>query len=380
MTFKVAIIHYWLITYRGGEKVLEEFCKIFPDADIYTHVYCPDALPENIKRHSIFTTFIQKLPKAAQNYQRYLPLMPLALEQLDLRKYDLVISLESGPAKGIVVTPDTLHICYCQTPMRYAWDMYHSYYSHAGKLTKRLMPLIMHYMRLWDFASAARVDHFLANSHNVAKRVQKHYRRSATVIYPPVHTQAFTVHDRQDDYYLMVGQLVPYKRIDLAIQAFNQLQKPLIIIGEGEQFTALQKMAGPTIQLLGHQPFEVIQSHYARCKAMIFPADEDFGIVPVEAMASGRPVIAYRKGGALETVIDNITGLFFDEQTPESLTQAVLKFETIYQQFNPEKIQFHAQQFDAAVFRQQIKQFVETAMENHFDRVSTISSTPIHDQ
>jgi glycosyltransferase involved in cell wall biosynthesis len=379
MTLKVAIIHYWLITYRGGEKVLEEFCKIFPNADIYTHVYCPDALPESIKRHTIHTTFIQKLPNATQRYKRYLPLMPIALEQLDLSKYDLVISLESGPAKGIVVTPDTLHICYCQTPMRYAWDMYHNYYSHAGKLTKRLMPLIMHYMRLWDFASAARVDHFLANSHNVARRIQKHYRRSATVIYPPVNTAAFTIAAEHDDFYLMVGQLVPYKRIDLAIQCFNKLQKTLIIIGEGEQFEALQQIAGPTIQLLGHQPFDVIQDHYARCKAMIFPADEDFGIVPVEAMASGRPVIAFRKGGALETVIDNVTGLFFDEQTPESLMQTVLKFEQLYHQFDPEKIRYHAQKFDAEVFRREIEQFINTALLDHLDRTPSIPSHRIQD-
>jgi glycosyltransferase involved in cell wall biosynthesis len=374
MLLKVALIHYWLVTYRGGEKVLEEFCHLFPNADIYTHVYCPSALPETITRHQIYTTFIQKLPNATQKYQRYLPLMPLALEQLDLRQYDLVISLESGPAKGIVVTPDTLHICYCQTPMRYVWDMYHNYYQNAGKFTKLLMPLIMHYLRLWDFASAARVDHFLANSQNVARRIQKHYRRSATVIYPPVDTHAFHLSPIQDEFYLIVGQLVPYKRIDLAIAAFNQLRKSLIIIGEGEQWETLQKQAGSTIQLLGHQSVSVIQDHCARCKAMIFPADEDFGIVPVEAMAAGRPVIAFRKGGALETVIEPITGLFFDEQTPESLMETIVKFESMYGQFDAQKIKDHAEKFAKTVFRQKVKEFIDTALQQH--RLNHAAMTP----
>jgi glycosyltransferase involved in cell wall biosynthesis len=257
--------------------------------------------------------------------------------------------------------------------MRYVWDMYHNYYQNAGKFTKLLMPLMMHYLRLWDFASAVRVDHFLANSHNVARRIQKHYRRSATVIYPPVDTHAFRLSPIQDEFYLIVGQLVLYKRIDLAIAAFNQLRKSLIIIGEGEQWETLQKQAGSTIQLLGHQPVSVIQEHCARCKAMIFPADEDFGIVPVEAMAAGRPVIAFRKGGALETVIEPMTGLFFDEQTPESLMEIIVKFEAMNGQFDAQKIKAHAEKFDKTVFRQKVKEFIDTALQQHRQNHATMT-------
>ena len=355
---KVAIVHYWLVKMRGGEKVVEALCELFPEAEIFTHVYNPAAISKTIKSHRIHTTFIQKLPSAIRYYQSYLPLMPLALEQIDLRDYDLVISSESGPAKGIVVSPDTMHICYCHTPMRYVWDMYHDYLETVRGLTRLLMPVLVHFLRVWDLASAARVDYFIANSMHVADRVMKHYRREAEVIHPPVDTNAFIPSGEQDDFYLMVGQLLPYKRTDLAVDAFNRLGKRLVIIGDGDQLTPLKKRAKRNISILGYQPFSIIRDYYAKCKALIFPGVEDFGIVPVEAMASGRPVIAFRKGGALETVKDGVTGLFFDEQTPESLIDAIERYENMESEFSSDRIIEHAQQFDKKKFKQQFQKII----------------------
>jgi glycosyltransferase involved in cell wall biosynthesis len=346
----------------GGEKVLEALCEMFPAADIFTHVYLPSAVSDTIRRHRVRTTFIQKLPFAVSRYESYLPLMPLALEQIDLRPYDLLISSESGPSKGILVSPDTLHICYCHSPMRYVWDMYHDYLNGSRGLKRLLMQPIVHYLRLWDFAAAARVDYFVANSQHVANRIKKHYRRDAEVIHPPVDTSSFSPSRTQDDFYLMVGRLALYKRADLAVEAFNRLGNKLVIIGAGAQLPLLKKMAKPNVSVLGYQPFSVIRDHYARCKALIFPGEEDFGIVPVEAMASGRPVIAFRKGGALETVLDGVTGLFFDEQTPESLIDAVKRFEHTETDFSSEAIVQHARQFDRQRFKEQFEILVKRLM------------------
>lgn len=359
---KVAIIHYWLVGMRGGEKVLEAFCDLFPQADIFTHVYLPNAVSDTIKHHKITTTFIQKLPKASKKYQTYLPLMPLALEQLDLRGYDLVISSESGPAKGVIVSPDTPHICYCHTPMRYVWDMYHDYLENAGRFTRLLMPPLIHYLRIWDLASASRVDHFVANSAFVAKRIKKHYRRNAVVINPPVSANDFFVSDQIDDFYLMVGQVVRYKRADLAVEAFNQSGRRLVVIGDGEQLEELKLMARPNVTVMGRQPFSVIREHYSRCNALIFPGVEDFGIVPLEAMASGRPVIAYRKGGALETVVEGETGLFFDQQTPEALNDAVTRYESLSRTFDPHVIRNHALGFDKEAFKRKFMDYIDSVM------------------
>ena len=356
---KVAIVHYWFVSMRGGEAFISALLDLFPDADIYTHVYDRHAVSDKIAGRKIATTFIQNLPFAKHLYQSYLPLMPLALEQIDLRSYDLVISSESGPAKGVLTSPECLHICYCHTPMRYLWDMYHDYKKISGPLKRIAMIPLFHYLRLWDTASAQRVDRFLANSKHVAKRIKKIYRRDAVVIHPPVTVEDFFVSEKPDDFYLMVGQLVGYKRADLAIRAFNRMKKPLIVIGEGEQLAVLKKIAGPTVALMGRQPFSIIQKHYAKCRALIFPGEEDFGIVPLEAMASGRPVIAYGRGGALETVVEGETGIFFHEQSEEGLMGAIDAFESDQNRFKPIVCRNRAIRFNTKRFQKEFLQFVE---------------------
>ena len=361
---KVAIVHYWLVSMRGGEKVVEALCELFPNADVFTHVYKPSAISETIKKHRIQTTFIQNLPGAVHHYQSYLPLMPIALEQLNLKNYDLVISSESGPAKGVVIPPDALHVCYCHTPMRYVWPLYHDYQQTASWLKRIFMPIAAHYLRLWDVTSASRVDHFFANSAYVARRVMRYYRRQSEVIHPPVDTHAFTPSDIRGDFYLMAGQLVSYKRADVAVEAFNKLGKRLTIIGGGDQSKRLRKAAAPNINFLGRQSFSVLRDHYARCRALIFPGEEDFGIVPVEAMASGRPVIAFKAGGALETVVDGVTGLFFDEQTPESLVEAIERFELMETNFSSARIAQHAEQFNRRNFKEGMRRAIETLIQD----------------
>lgn len=356
---KVALLHYWLVGMRGGEKVLEALCELYPDADIYTHVVDRENISDALKRHRIFTTFIQKLPRAKKWYQKYLPFMPMAMEQLDLTEYDLVISSESGPIKGVVTRPDAVHICYCHSPMRYVWDMYPDYLRSTGRITRFFMRPMIHYLKMWDYLSAARVDHFVANSQFVASRIRKFYRREAEVIHPPVAVEDFTHVEQQGDYYLLLGQLVGYKRADLAVKAFNQIDTPLVIIGEGEQFDELNRIAKPHIKILGRQPFSEIQHHYAHCRALIFPGVEDFGIVPLEAMASGRPVIAYGKGGALETVKDGVTGVYFHEQTETALLDAVRYFEAHQNQFDRHSIREWAEGFAKARFKEEMQTFIQ---------------------
>lgn len=356
---RVAIVHYWLLSMRGGEKVLEALCEIFPEAHIYTHVYNPDAVSPLIAARSIRTTFIQKLPFARRAYQKYLPLMPLALEQLDLTGYDLVISSESGPSKGVITRPDALHICYCHTPMRYVWDQYYLYRKNAGWLAWVLMPLFIHQLRIWDVTSAARVDYFIANSTAVAARILKFYRRDSICIAPPCDVDAFEIAPLRGDFYLYVGQLVAYKRPDLAVQAFSELGKPLVVVGDGEERARLEKIAGPSIRFVGRATFPILKQLYSKCRALIFPGEEDFGIVPVEAMASGRPVIAFKRGGALDTVVDGTTGIYFLEQSVESLIGAVDRFEQIEGRFSPERIAEHAQAFSKAVFLKRMSEQIE---------------------
>lgn len=326
---KVAIVHFWLVGMRGGEKVLESLCRMFPDADIYTHVAIPENLSDTIRRHKITETFIGRLPFAHKWYRQYLPLMPLALESLDLTGYDLIVSSEAGPAKGIIPGPNSLHLCYCHSPMRYIWDQQHVYLKSAGRITKKLMPIAAHYLRMWDALSATRVDHFIANSAHVAKRIHKYYRRESDIIHPPVAVDEFEPVQQCElgNYYLWCGELVRYKRPDVAIDAFNANGLPLIVIGDGEERKRLEKIAKSNIKFLGKAPFATLKHHMARCKALVFPGEEDFGIVPLEVQASGRPVIALARGGALETVIEGKTGLFFPDATAASLQYAVSEFE-----------------------------------------------------
>lgn len=373
---KVAIVHYWLVGMRGGEKVVEALCQMFPNADIFTHVYLPESVSPEIRSHRVITSFINALPLPARMYKKYLPLMPLALEQLDLRGYDLIISSESGPAKGIIPPPGSLHICYCHSPMRYIWNMFHDYRERSGLLTRFFMPPLAHYVRICDAISSMRVDHYIANSENVAARVRRYYSREATVIPPPVDVDAFQIlpADQIEDYFLLVGELIPYKRPDLAVQAFNQMRRKLVVIGGGEMLKPLQNLAGPTVKILGPQPFEVLRHHYARCKALIFPGEEDFGIVPLEAMASGRPVIAYGRGGATETIIPGLTGIFFNDQTIASIIDAVDAFSTFIAE--PEKIAAHAQAFRLTEFTRKMDGLISRLLAEKHSQTSKSLGRP----
>ena len=354
---RVALVHYWLVGMAGGEKVLESLCRLYPDADIFTHALDRTAISPTIAAHDITTTFIDRLPRSNKYYKKYLPLMPLALEQLDLTPYDLVISSESGPAKGVVTRSDALHVCYCHTPMRYLWDHWRDYFDNAGLASRLGMRLFLPYLRRYDVTSAFRVDHFVANSRTVAARIHKHWRRDAAVVYPPVdvtHFQPRTAAD-SEDYYLCLGRLIRYKRTDLAVEACTQLDRPLIVIGAGEEDSRLRALAGPKIRFLGRQDDATVKHYLARCRALLFPGEEDFGIVPVEAAASGVPVIAFGRGGATETVCDSVTGLFFREQSVDALREAILAFEGMEGHFVPTILAQHAAQFSEERFQEQFK-------------------------
>jgi len=290
-----------------------------------------------------------------KRYQQYLPFHPFAVEQFDLSNYDLVISSESGSAKGFVGSPDTCHICYCETPMRYIWNMYHEYKRQLGPLKRVFWMFLSNYLRQWDYINSQRVDYFIANSKNVARRIMRYYNRDAVVINCPVDFKRFR-HEKNDGYYLFVGQLIPYKKADLAVCAFNAMDKRLVVIGDGHERKGLEKIAGPNIEIVGEKRGEELVEYYARCKAFIFPGEEDFGITPLEAMASGKPVVAYARGGALETVVDGKTGVFFEEQSVDSLIAAVKRVEKI--NWDVASIRSHAIQFDKSVTREKLQMFI----------------------
>ena len=364
---RVAIVHYWLVSMRGGEKVVEQLCELFPQADIHTLVVDRSALSDRLLAHRIIPSALQRIPGAVKRYKSLLPLMPHALEAMDLTDYDLVISSESGPAKGIVPRADALHVCYCHSPMRYLWDQYHEYRAHAGLAARLTMPLLGPRLRQWDVSSAARVDAFVANSAHVADRIERYWRREASVIHPPVAVDDFASNrPAKGDFYLCAGQLVRYKRVDLAVEAFTRSGRPLVVIGAGEEERRLHAIAGPNVTIMGPQPFDVLRDHLARAKALVFPGEEDFGIVPVEAMASGTPVIAYGRGGARETVRDGTTGVLFDEQTTDALEAAVTRFEAMT--FEEHRLLAHARSFDASIFRKRMTALIDTELAAQCER------------
>ena len=358
---RVAIIHYWLVGMRGGERVLERLLALYPQADIFTLVYDPGAVSDAVRARKVTTSFIQKLPFAIKAYQRYLPLMPRALESFDLGGYDLVISSESGPAKGVIPPPTAKHVCYCHSPMRYLWDHHAQYGASAGLLAKVGMGLFFNGLRVWDVSTAARVDAFAANSTFVQKRIKKYYRRESEVIHPPVDVSAFAPRDDVEDRFLWVGQLTSYKRPDLAIDAFNRMKLPLLVVGTGEMERELHRRAGPTIDFVPRMKFDDLRRAYARARALVFTAEEDFGIVPVEAIASGRPVLALGSGGVLDTVKDGLSGLFFDRPDSDSLVEGIERLERWLPQFDPKASRETAIRFGPEQFDRKFIDFVDRA-------------------
>lgn len=374
---KIAIVHEWFITYVGSEKVIEQILSLYPDADIFTLF---DFLPENDRKFldgkGTHTSFMQNLPFARKYYRQYLPLMPLAIEQFDLSEYDLVISSNHAVAKGVITGPNQLHISYVHTPMRYIWEMQDQYLKESG-LDKGILTWptrwLFHRLRAWDYRTSNSVDHFIANSQFVARRIWKFYRRNAQVIYPPVNITGFVYQENKENYYLAASRLVPYKKVDLIVSAFNSMpDKSLVVIGEGPELNKIRQMAKNNIEILGYQPDDVLRRYMQNAKAFVFAALEDFGIMPVEAQACGTPVIAYGNGGVLETIhgLDHPqpSGIFFDEQTVKAISQAVRLFESNERKIKPDACRKNAEKFSTERFRSEFKDFVENAWELHSNK------------
>jgi glycosyltransferase involved in cell wall biosynthesis len=365
---RVAIVHEWPVEYAGSEQVVAAMLGALPRAEPYALVHDPEAMRGTPLEGVAFrTSFIQSLPKAKEKYRMYLPFMPLAVEQFDLRGYDIVISSSHAVAKGVLTSANQLHISYTHTPVRYAWDLYLDYLAGSGMeqgIKSWLTRAVLHYVRLWDVCAANRVDAYLANSSYIARRIKKLYRRSAQVIYPPVEVERYRADLPRDNFFITVSRCVPYKRVDLIAETFTKMGKPLVIIGDGPDRARIERLAGPTVKLLGHRPDEVVADYLQRAKSFIFAADEDFGIVPVEAQAAGCPVIAYGKGGTLETIIGwpsaGPTGIFFDAQTPEALQRAVKLFETQEKEFEPHACRRNAERFDRERFHREFRVTVQT--------------------
>lgn len=378
---KTAIVCDWLVAVGGAEKVLGHLLDCYPEADLFAVVDFVDPDKRQFLQNKLIkTTFIQKLPFAKTKYRSYLPLMPLAIEQLDLSSYDLIISNSHAVAKGVLTGPDQTHISYVQSPMRYAWDLQHQYLKETGldkKLRGWLARYFLHKLRIWDLRSAQGVDHFIANSNFIARRIKKTYRRDATVIYPPIDVDKFKPGDSKQDFYLTASRLVPYKKIDLIVESFQSLpDKKLIVIGDGPDMDKIKRKSGENVKIMGYQSNDVMLKHLQRAKAFIFAAEEDFGMMPLEAQACGTPVIAYGKGGALETVQGinqpNPTGLFFDEQSIPALIKAIHAFEHNYSLFNIDACVNNAARFHSDIFKQSFKDFVRKKMsaENHHSEQS----------
>ncbi len=360
----VALVHDWLPVYAGAERVLGQMIETLPDADLFSLInFLPRDQQGFLQGKSVQTSFIQKLPFARSKYRYYLPFAPLAIEQFDLSGYDVVVSSSYVVAKGVMTTADQLHISYVHSPIRYAWDLQFQYLREANLergLRSPFVRLVLHYMRLFDATSANRVDVFVANSHNVARRIWKTYRRRTQVIYPPVDTDAFVLHREKEHYFVTMSRLVPYKRVDLVVQAFSEMpDKELIVIGDGPDYKKIAALAGPNVTMLGYQPFEAVKHYLQRARAFVFAAEEDFGIVPVEAQSCGTPVIAYGKGGALETVLPDETGLFFHEQTMQGVKGAISRFEGMRHELDPDHIARHAARFSKERFKREFSHLIE---------------------
>lgn len=362
---KIALVHDYLVQYGGAERVLQAFTELFPEASIHTLLYDRDAMHGVFEGKRIHTSFLQKIPWALKNHRAFPMLMPIAIEQFDFSKYDIVLSDSSSYAKGILTRPETLHICYLHTPMRYAWDDCQKYAQDFGlpSFIKKLVPFFMTPIRLWDRAAADRPDLIIANSEFVRKRIRKYYRRESTVIHPPVNVNDFFVAKEADrkGYFLMVGRLIAYKRHDIAIEACNRLNIPLKIIGRGPEMERLKKLAGPTIEFLGRVPDEDLPKYYAECRGFIFPQEEDFGIVAIEAVASGRPIVAYRGGDITEHLEDGKMGIFFEEQTADAVADALGRFRD--KDYDSEYIRGRALRFDKAIFKEKIRKYITEAMQ-----------------
>ena len=361
---RVALVHDWLTGMRGGERCLEVLCELFPDAPLFTLLHVPGSVTPPIERRRIVTSFVQRLPRASEQYRYYLPTFPLAIRRFDLSGYDLVVSMSHCVAKGVRVAPRALHLCYCFSPMRYVWDLASDYFGPGHGLAARTLgPPLAAALRRWDRETAG-VHRFVAISRHIADRIRRAYDRPADVIYPPVDVQRFEIADAGEDYYLVVGALVPYKRIDLAIGAANRLGRRLVVVGTGPEESRLRTQAGPTVSFLGWRPDAEIARLYARCRALVFPAVEDFGITPLEAAAAGRPTIALARGGALETMVGldatdaAPTAVFFAEQSVEALVEAIARFEGAKDRFDPKALRARAEAFDRPVFKQRLREYV----------------------
>lgn len=383
---KIAIVHDWMTLKGGGESCVEELLGLYPGADLFCIVdFLPEAERGFLAGRKVTTSFIQRLPGADKRYRSlYLPLMPIAVEQFDLSSYDLIISTTSAVAKGVITGPDQVHIAYTFTPIRYAWDMQAVYLRQSG-LERGLKGLIaratLHYIRMWDVRTAHGVDHFVAISHFIARRIRKTYARASTVIYPPVDIDRFSIGEGREDFYVTMSRMVPYKRIPLIVEAFRAMpDKRLVVIGDGPDMPAVRRLAGPNVTVLGKQPDAVVVEHLQKAKAFLFAAEEDFGIAPVEAQACGTPVIAYAKGAATETIrgrdAPGQTGVFFDAQTPEAIRAAVEHFEQRLHDITPAACRANAERFARTRFRAEITRFVDQAMALHRTQIEH-ATTPL---
>ncbi|MAW74440.1 MAG: glycosyl transferase [Candidatus Marinimicrobia bacterium] len=356
---KVAIVHYWLIGMRGGEKVLENICEIYPKADIFTHVYDKKSISTKINNHNIYTTFINHLPLSRKYYKYYLFLMPLALRLLNLKKYDLIISSESGPSKGITKSNNSFHICYCHTPMRYLWDFYYEYYNSLNILGKIGLSIFKKYLKKWDVRTASSLDLVISNSRFVSDRIGRCWNKKSFIVHPGIDFSYYLLSKSKQNFYLVISELVDYKRIDLVVDAFNLNKKEILIVGKGPLYNKLLNISNNNIKFLGWQTEEMKLFYLQNCKALIFPGIEDFGIVPLESMAVGKPVIAYKCGGVLDYLKEDLNGKYFNEQTTDSLNYCIQNFELNEKTFVPSKIRKSIKNFSNSNFKNKFKEIVD---------------------